>query len=257
MKMFEKLKYICILVILLLLYTILNRPVQKNYKINIVDEGIRKVLIDDFSNGLNEKYWNIVEKGNNYNNELQYYRQNNIFVNNGILEIEAIQEEYMDHKYTSAMINTKGKFEFLYGKVIFKAKAASGSGVVSAVWLLPSDDSNLPEIDIIEILGSDNKKAWTGIHYTDHESNKLKNFIDYTIDTDFAIYEMDWDENQIKIYENGVLRFKTEVGVPNKKMYMIINLAVGGDWAKQPVDWDLPSKLLVDYVIVIPKMSGV
>lgn len=257
MKICRVFRWILIVIFLVIIFIIFNRPINKNYNINIIEEMHKKVLIDDFNYHLNDKYWNVVERGNNYNNELQYYRKDNIFINNGILEIEAKKEDFLDYNYTSAMINTKNKFEFLYGKVIFRMKPAFAKGLVSAVWLLPSDDSNFPEIDIVEILGSEINKVWSGIHYSNDEFNKDKLFVDYITGTEFTTYEFNWTNDEITIYENGCLRFQTNENIPNKKMYLVINLSVGGNWAKEPDDNLLPSKMLIDYVIIIPEKSGV
>lgn len=89
------------------------------------------------------------------------------------------------------MINTKDKFEFLYGKIIFRAKAADGKGLLSAIWLLPADDSLLPEIDIIEVLGENNGLIWTGVHYLDSNLKLESEFVNYKSDKDFSIYELD------------------------------------------------------------------
>lgn len=36
-------------------------------------------------------------------------------------------------------------------------------------------------------------------------------------------------------------------------MYLIINLAVGGDWPKNPDNNIFPVRFLIDYIIIIPK----
>ncbi|MFA6753251.1 MAG: glycoside hydrolase family 16 protein [Bacilli bacterium] len=247
------LKYFLLFLVILLFYVLLKSPTDRNYKINAIEVVKANVLVEDFNNQLNTNFWNIVNRGNNYNNELQYYYHRNININNGILAIEARKEEYKGYKYTSGLINTKDKFEFLYGKIIFRAKAADGKGLLSAIWLLPADDSLLPEIDIIEVLGENNGLIWTGVHYLDSNLKLESEFVNYKSDKDFSIYELDWDKNEIKCYVNNKLTYKTNVGIPNKKMYLIINLAVGGDWPKNPDNNIFPVSFLIDYIIIIPK----
>lgn len=210
-------------------------------------------LVEDFNDEINNNYWNIVDRGNNCNNELQYYNPENVNIKDGFLEIVAKKEEFESHQYTSGMIDTKNKFEFLYGKIIFKAKPATGKGMLSAIWLLPADDSFIPEIDVIEILGSTYNGSWTGLHYLDSNSKLKSNFANYASNEEFNTYELDWEENEIRYYVNNQLIYITNVGVPNKKMYLIVNLSVGGNWPKNPDNNAFPTSFLIDYITIIPK----
>jgi len=62
--------------------------------------------------------WNI-ETGSkmNHNGELQTYTssQDNVCIENGVLVIEAKPQNKDGEPYTSARVNTKGKFDFQYG----------------------------------------------------------------------------------------------------------------------------------------------
>ncbi|MDD2238834.1 MAG: hypothetical protein PHH51_03015, partial [Bacilli bacterium] len=95
------LKYFLLFLVILLFYVLLKSPTDRNYKINAIEVVKANVLVEDFNNQLNTNFWNIVNRGNNYNNELQYYYHRNININNGILAIEARKEEYKGYKYTS------------------------------------------------------------------------------------------------------------------------------------------------------------
>jgi beta-glucanase (GH16 family) len=253
MKKLKFLKYIFISLITLIIYITLTNNNERLYTINILREPEKLILVDDFKKEINKKYWNIVRQGYNTNNELQYYSNNNVIIENNNLVLIAQKENYNDHNYTSGMISTKNKFEFQYGKIIIKAKPALGKGLLSAIWLLPTDDTFMPEIDIIEILGEKTNEVWMGTHYQKN-NQKYKSFNTYSkLIDDFNIYELIWKENEIRWLINGKLVHKTDEGVPNKKMYLIVNLAVGGIWPKGPNDDALPSKFLIDYIIIIPE----
>ncbi len=93
-------------------------------------------------------------------NELQVYtdRPENCYISKGNLIINGIKENYENKSYTSARIVTKGKVDFLYGKIDIKAKLPRGKGLLPAFWLLASEDTygNMTkngEIDIMEMLG--------------------------------------------------------------------------------------------------------
>jgi beta-glucanase (GH16 family) len=237
---------------LIAFYIILQKPPVKQYNINIIKEPHDLILVDDFA-GFKGAYWNIVEQGNNYNNELQYYKSDNILYKNGTLVITADKENYKDYTYTSGLITTQGKFEFLYGKIIFKAKPAPGKGLLSAVWLLPKDGSLYPEIDIIEVLGEKPSEIWMGVHYLDNQQLKsnFQTFIQK--DNSFAIYELHWEKNELRWYVNGELVHRNNKNSPHQEMYLLINLAIGGNWPKKPDDNIFPSSFLVDYIIIIPE----
>lgn len=256
MKKIIFLKYVVIVTLLFALHTIFYKPPQRTYNLNVVEKLDNCILSDDFNNKLNTNYWNLIERGNNVNKESQYYIPQNISINDGNLVATAKLEDYKDHNYTSGFVDTKNKFEFLYGKIIFRARPPKGDGLLTAVWLLPADDTYFPEIDIIEVLGEKNNEVWSGVHYLTESiinSSFKTNQVD---DDDFFIYELVWEKGEIRGYINNKLIYKTNVGVPDKKMYLIINLAVGGVWPKKVDDNIFPKELLIDYIVIIPETCG-
>ena len=91
------------------------------------------------------------------NNELQYYtaRPENSRVENGFLIIEAHEENYANHNYTSARLHSTGKRDFLYGRIEARIKIPKGQGYWPAFWMLPTDWEyggwpRSGEIDIME-----------------------------------------------------------------------------------------------------------
>ena len=71
------------------------------------------------------------------NHELQNYTKansKNAHIENGILTIEAIKETAGTSAYTSARLVTKGKNDFLYGRVEARAKIPAGRGNWPAIW---------------------------------------------------------------------------------------------------------------------------
>jgi beta-glucanase (GH16 family) len=72
------------------------------------------------------------------NNEAQYYtsRAENVRAEGGMLVIEARKEPYHGYAYTSASVNTRGRFELLYGRIEVRAKLPAGRGAWPAIWML-------------------------------------------------------------------------------------------------------------------------
>ena len=144
-----------------------------------VPPGYTNLVFDDEfdGNALDTSKWNYEVNGDGGgNNELQYYTNlpANTFVQNGVLTVQANQQNYQGKQYTSARLNTLGKFSFTYGRVDISAKLPTGQGLWPALWLLPEPPqvpNPLPtstmgqvgvygpwplsgEIDMMELLGS-------------------------------------------------------------------------------------------------------
>ena len=94
------------------------------------------------------------------NDELQWYTEDNLVVEDGLLRVEARSEQVVPgFPYTSGRIRTLGKLDFQYGRVEARIKSASGKGLWSAFWMLPSDDrfggwASGGEIDIMEVVNA-------------------------------------------------------------------------------------------------------
>jgi beta-glucanase (GH16 family) len=104
------------------------------------------------------------------NGELQYYREENASVEDGLLIIEATTHQprldlgdNITAQYTSSKLKSEGKVEFKYGRVDIRAVVAKGQGMWSAGWMLGEagqdengDDIAWPyrgEIDIFDTIG--------------------------------------------------------------------------------------------------------
>jgi len=107
---------------------------------------------------------------------MEYYtsRPENVYLENGTLVITARMEAYTgpDHvqqPYTSARLQTKGKFEQRHARFEARIKIPSGQGMWPAFWMLGNDHDKIGwpacgEIDIMENIG---KESFT-VHGTLH-----------------------------------------------------------------------------------------
>ena len=73
--------------------------------------GYKMVWSDEFNGtSLDTKVWNIEENGNGGGNqELQYYRKENVAVKDGNLVLTARRESYNNKQFTSGRINSRDK----------------------------------------------------------------------------------------------------------------------------------------------------
>jgi beta-glucanase (GH16 family) len=176
---------------------------------------------------------------------------------NGIMNIKAaptpaaLQSYVNGYGYTSGMITSYHSFSQTYGYFEMKAKLPAGQGLWPAFWLLPTDLSWPPEIDIMEVIGSAPNQLETSVHY-DAGGHQMKNqtTIIEGMTTGFHTYGVDWQKDTISWYFDGskVYEVATPAGM-DKPMYMLANLAVGGDWAGSPDGTTpFPATLQIDYI---------
>jgi len=230
----------------------------------------RTLVWEDNFNGttLDESVWNF-ELGDGCpnlcgwgNKELQTYTNTNHEVLNGKLTIQAKKEGDL---FTSSRITTKVKKEFKYGRIEARAKLASGVGLWPAFWLLGSNISNIGwpkcgEIDILEHVGKEPNLVYTTVHTQESHGNSIntQKTIFPTIQDGFHVYAIDWTEDKIDFFVDEKLVYtygpelKNENSWPfNQPFYIIINLAIGGNFGGPEVDETMfPESFIIDYVKV-------
>ncbi|QFZ22194.1 glycoside hydrolase family 16 protein [Saccharothrix syringae] len=221
--------------------------------------------------------WNTETGNNNGNNrEHQWYTDsasNASMDGAGNLVITARKENpgnwncwYGRCQYTSARINTAGKFTTTYGKVEARMKMPRGKGIWPAFWMLGQDINsgnpwpNSGEIDIMEFLGHDLDTVYGTIHGPGYSGAggigmpyNGPNFAD-----GFHTFAVEWSPNSIAWSVDGNVyqrRTPADLGgntwVFNKPFFVILNLAVGGEWPGYPdASTTFPQQFVIDYVRV-------
>lgn len=184
--------------------------------------------------------------------ELQYYAEDAFEVANSINRIKAAQRSMAGHDYTSGIITSYGAFAMTYGYVEIRARVPSGKGFWPAFWLLPEDQGWPPEIDVFESLGHETDTVYMTNHWSDGAGAHQSAQEVYT-GPDFAqafhTFGLEWKPGELIWYIDGVERFRSNQGVPSEPMYLLVNLAVGGDWPGDPDQSTVfPGYLDVDYI---------
>lgn len=216
--------------------------------------------------------WGYDVGGNGWgNSELQYYTEknpDNVYVEDGKLTITAWNEAYDKNQYTSTRLVTRGKKDFLYGRIEVKAKLPEGKGTWPAIWLMPTDSvyGDWPksgEIDIMEHVGFDQDRVHGTVHtekyYWKNSNQKSGQIMGEKISDSFHTYSLEWTPKIIKIYFDNTLYFiyKNEnTGKDawpfDQKFYLILNTAIGGAWGgQQGVDPEVfPQQFEIDSIKV-------
>src|ERR1700694_4890097 len=95
------------------------------------------VWSDEFNGtGVDGSKWNIDVGNPNVNNEKEYYQAANVTESNGNLVITARQESVGGQPYTSAKLNTSGKFSMQYGRIEARIQLPMVTGTWPAFWML-------------------------------------------------------------------------------------------------------------------------
>ncbi|MFD2936429.1 glycoside hydrolase family 16 protein [Spirosoma flavum] len=239
--------------------------------------GARKLVwSDEFEkSGLPDSTkWSYEVGGNGWgNNELEYYtsrRTENARVEKGKLIIEARKEAYQGKNYTSARLLTQGKTSWTYGRIEAMAKLPKGVGTWPAVWMLGKNVSNTGwpkcgEIDIMEHVGFDEGVVHGTVHTEAYNHSKKtekgKAVTIPNITTDFHLYAIEWTADQIDFFvdeqkyytvQKSVLGAAASQWPFDQPFFLILNVAVGGNWGGQKgVDETIwPQRMEVDYVRV-------
>jgi beta-glucanase (GH16 family) len=208
---------------------------------------------------------------NSGNNELEWYTPGNVTESGGTLKLRAQQQTTLapdgkTYSYTSGMISsgrstsllsTPPKFQFKYGYMEMRAKLPKGQGLWPAFWTLPSSQDWPPEIDVMEALGSRPSDVLTGVFNKDaggktvHDATWVTGLADYT--ADFHTFGVDWEPTSLTWYVDGVERFRVTdpAKIPSEAMYVLADLAVGGNWPGSPdSSTAFPSDFEIDWIRV-------
>lgn len=221
-------------------------------------------------------------RGSAFNNEWQFYtpRDTNIYVEDGLLHLVGLRENFGGRNWTSGRINSRRGANFLYGKVEIRAKLPAGRGLWPAFWMMPTESEygGWPysgEMDIMEYRGHQTNRTQGTIHFSRLEYPGSGNAVadreyisgEYELPEgsfaeEFHIYSFEWTDSTLKWFVDDLHYFtirreevedRAEIYPFNKQFYVILNLAIGGDYLgdMQP-DASTPDRneVLVDYVRV-------
>lgn len=280
------------------LYNPLNATVSKNIGLAIIEDddvddgqisipssgyttplsypGFHLVWNDEFDGAaLNTDDWNY-EIGDGCpgncgwgNEELQYYRQENLRMVEGHLVIEARRQNFGGKQYTSSRITTQDKQEFKFGRVDIRAALPQGQGLWPALWMLGANFSDIGwpacgEMDIMELVGHIPNRVHSTVHFGADLSQH--DFVGSSVTLpggakfadEFHVFSMNWTQNQVQfLMDNQIVLTINPAslnGQPypfNDPFFFVFNVAVGGEWPGDPDGTTpFPQRMIVDYVRV-------
>ncbi|MBC29504.1 MAG: b-glucosidase [Muricauda sp.] len=236
---------------------------------------------DDFDGDLSQ--WNVWESGA-FNNEIQFYRPEQLTIEDGILTID-IQRETItgpnnpfdsspkEFQYVSGRIETKTTFgpssatgETEY-RFMARIKLPPGNGMWPAFWSYGDPWPTQGEIDIVEARGNLPMEFSSNIFYgtepgiplTDNNNTVVEHELEVDITADFHTYELIWTANSLEIIFDGETLHKYQASPLNYiatlfglKQQIVLNTAVGGFFFpnSSPSSFADTSQMQVDWVRV-------
>lgn len=210
---------------------------------------------DGFDGPLDRSIWSpgIGMAGTANASELQWYLPDEVSTEDGNLVLTAHKRDYRGKSITSGAVNSAEGFAQRYGRFEARIRLPEGAGTWPAFWLLPIDNSWPPEIDIMEQLGRSPRSYFASNHnlVSGKKVGETREAPLPASDDGFHLFALDWRPDGMVFSVDGKEAATITENIPDKPMFMLLNLAFGGSWAG-PVSWwtRFPSAMAVDYVKV-------
>lgn len=218
----------------------------------------RVLFFDDFSGpALDRAKWNVEVRGAAVNDEQQSYVDSAATVyiarggeaagaSNGALVIAGrrapgyLTPDGQRHDFISGHLDTRGRFEFAYGRAEARMKLPAGAGFWPAFWLLGTGDwPATGEIDVMENVGEPDwsSVALHGPGYSGDTPLFNRLYLPAGSDvTHWHVYSVDWGPDTLVFRIDGALVYRaTRPMIENygrwsydNPKFVILNLALGG-----------------------------
>ena len=237
-------------------------------------QGWRQTLDQNFNGNRLSSCWKTSYVGNVHtlaaNGEKEWYvtpadktEFTPFSLSHGILSIKAVpsllepKTNAHGHSYLSGMIMSDGCFDQTYGYFEIKAKVPKGKGIWPAFWLLPASHKWPPEIDVFEMFGAKNSRneggeGWVHTGTVHGGTSAFNSWHKVEIDqyTAFHTYGLLWGPQNMAIYVDGkLIAVQPTPKDFHQAMYLIANLAIGGNWAESPdAATHFPAVMTIDYI---------
>ncbi len=256
---------------------------NKNENDNPVDvpEGYTLVWSDEFNEpAINLTKWSYqTGDGTDYglpagwgNNEKQIYTgtpdNSSITDDDGasVLAITALEDG--SGGYTSARLTTKDLFSVRFGRIDVRARVAEGRGLWSAIWMLGDNIDTIGwpgcgEVDITEVIGHEPDISYSTLHYTNSEkkhgeSRVTRELTGGSFSGEYHVFSLVWSPEAIVFMLDGVesspLPIATDMKEFLRSFYLVVNVAVGGNWPGDPDGTTVfPQSMMIDYIRVFSK----
>jgi len=239
------------------------------------------VWSDEFNGAaIDSGTWTYDVSGGGFGNgqfEFATARRENSYTTNGNLVIEARRENYQGNAFTSARMNTQGRFAFKYGTLEARIKMPNtANGLWPAFWMLGNNFSGIPwpecgEVDIVELGSKDGitqglqqEKINCALHFSG-ATGAYANYVAWTnapvdLSLDYHRYKVAWTPTNITFYLDDALYGSLDITAAylsefHQPMFPILNIAIGGYnpsytgvYSPAAVTAAFPARMYVDWI---------
>lgn len=162
-----------------------------------------------------------------------------------------------EQPWLSGVLTTRDTFDLTYGYIEMRVDVPVGRGLWPALWMLGSGSNGLkPETYIFEHNGATPDSVFHNYNYTGSDnltrSPGQQEVLNTNLSQGFHTIGLRWSAGELLFYVDDQPTYRI-IGenVAAEDMYLILNLAVGGNWAGSPDGATVfPADLIVDYVRV-------
>lgn len=176
----------------------------------------------------------------------------------------AILRKCAECQFTSGKLKTAKKISFQYGRLEARLKVPAGAGTWPAFWLLGTDlikGNPWPEcgeIDIIELRGDSPNVAFATVHGPGYSggAGKMSTIqLNESLAENFHTYAIEWKKNKIDFFVDDTLYHSVTPKsvapnrwVFNQQFFIILNLAMGGEFTGEIAPEIKQAQLAIDYI---------
>ena len=246
----------------------------------LIKDNYKLVYSEDFNTtSIDSENWSIYDGIALYGGEIikdVFYRKDNVSISSDCLSLDCTSK---DNNYGASLVSTKNKLYFKHGYVEVAARFPTQKGIWSRVFLTPVNEnmSTVPEIGIFNSLNKDNTifASATNLEKSRFDQNKYAAYdngangqsaytlpTDSTFDSEFHIFAIDWTEDRISYYCDGIEYYRISIhntSMANFNTEMYISAMIGCQLTgTAPDDADgLGGGLEIDYIRIYQKADSV
>lgn len=205
-----------------------------------------------------------------FNDEWERYRDNDnhVFGNQTLQLVARVSgpDGLKNGAIESGMLRSRWNGKYGYFECCLKVPR--GRGMWPAFWLYPADGKGPAEIDILEVVNNGKDTTRASFHFvhtlkgkSSPITSKLNKWgrydspVDYA--DDFHVFAVEWTPGKVTHYVDGQVVVSRNFewlltgGGEAGPATVLLNLAVGGKWPKEPQAMsDFPAELAVKYIRV-------
>ena len=190
------------------------------------------------------------------NAEQEIYWDNQFVETNGVLRIRGDKLDTVwygtTYHYASGLIDSYQNFGQQYGYFEIRARLPHGNSLWPAFWMLYNWPYWPPEIDILEILDSEEEEPHQGAIQGSHGSYFGQFYATFNSTTAYHVYSLEWSPSYLTYYLDGqqIAQVNAPTNTP-APMQVLANLAIGGLGTIPPdATTVFPAYMDIDYIRV-------